>query len=170
MRIKKSVKTMDKVSVKGKVIKIEPGAQHEGRTYTQHVFFEISPGKIIDIFDLNMLFYPEWVGKDVSLTLLMFLSKVESITDEIYGIDPNPNSDEHHIPTSGGHCFSGRINAIDYNHKKLVVDIGVGDIMVDPLMKWPFSIGEFIRVCPSRVDLMDVIDHDRDHKNCGQST
>ncbi|WP_346434887.1 hypothetical protein [uncultured Methanoculleus sp.] len=168
MSIKKSVKTMDNVSVKGKVIKIEPGAQHEGRTYTQYVFFELAPGKIIDIFDLNMLLHPGWVGKDVSLTLLMFLSKVESITDEIYDISPNPNPDEHRIPTSGGHCFSGRINAIDDNHKELVVDIGVGDVMVDPLMKWPFSIGEFVRVCPSKVDLMDVIDHDRDHKNCGR--
>lgn len=159
---------MDKVSVKGKVIKIEPGAQYEGRTYTQYVFFELAPEKIIDIFDWNMLLHPGWVGKDVSLTLLMFLSKVESITDEIYDVYPNPNPDEHRIPTSGGHCFSGRINAIDYDHKKLVVDIGVGGIMVDPLVKWPFSIGEFIRICPSRVDLVDVIDHDRDHKNRGQ--
>ena len=153
---------MDNVSVKGRVIKIEPGAQHEGRTYTQHVFFEVSPGKIIDIFDWKMLLRPEWVGKDVSLTLLMFLSYIEGITDEIYDIYPNPN-----VPNSTEyHCFSGRITAIDDNHKELVVDIGVGSIVVDPspLVKWLFSIGEFIRICPSRVDLVDVIDHDSDHK------
>ena len=155
---------MDNVSVKGKVIKIEPGAYYEGRTYDQYVFFEVAPGKIIDIFDFKMLLHPEWVGKDVSLTLLMFLSDIESIADEIYDIYPNP--DEHRDPTSGGHCFSGRITAIDDNHKKLVVDIGVGSIVVDPsaLLQWSFSIGEFIRICPSRVDLRAVIDHDSDHK------
>ncbi len=156
---------MDTVSVKGRVIKIEPGAQHEGRTYDQHVFFEVSLGKIIDFFDWKMLLRPEWVGKDVALTLLLFVSRVERIADEIYDICPNPN-----VPNSTEyHCFSGRITAIDDNHKELVVDIGVGSVLVDPVAdppfeNWSFSIGEFIRSCPSRVDLVDVIDHDSDHK------
>ena len=163
MSINKSVKTMDTVSVKGKVIKIEPGAHNEERTYDQYVFFELAPGKIIDIFDWNMLLHPEWVGKDVALTLLLFVSRVERIADEIYDICPNPN-----VPNSTEyHCFSGRITAIDDNHKELVVDIGVGSVLVDPVddrpfEKWSFSIGEFIRSCPSRVDLVDVIGHDRD--------
>lgn len=166
MSIKKSVKVMDTVSVKGKVIKIEQGAYYEGRTYDQHVFFEAAPGKIIDIFDWKMLLQPEWVGKEVSVNLLLFLSKVERIADEIYDICPNPN-----VPNSTEyHCFSGRITAIDDNHKELVVDIGVGSIVVDPSapLKWSFSIGDFIRSCPSRVDLRDVIGHDRDYKSCGQ--
>lgn len=163
MSIKKPVKTMDNVSVKGKIIKIEPGARYEGRTYDQHVFFEVAPGKIIDIFDFKMLLQPEWVGKEVSVNLLLFLSRVERIADEIYDICPNPN-----VPNSTEyHCFSGRITAIDDNHKELVIDIGVGSVLVDlvddrPFEKWAFSIGEFIRSCPSRVDLVDVIGHDRD--------
>jgi len=96
------------------------------------------------------------LGKTVSVTLQLFLSHIELLSGEMYEVSPNPDIYRH--PTSGDHCFSGRITAIDTPHKSIALDVGVGEVLVDPLLvtKWDYPPGSFIRACPARVDLFEI--------------
>ena len=118
--------------------------------------YPFSNDVVIDVFDYLMLTDQTMLGKKVSVTLLLFLSEIEYLSDEVYEVSPNPDMYRH--PTSGGHRFSGRITAIDMAHKRIALDVGVGELLVNPdqVAKWDYPPGSFIRARPSRVDLYEI--------------
>ena len=147
---------MKDLSARVEVVRIEPSTYDESRTYDQYVFLKLSNGAVIDVFDYSMLTDQTMLGKMVSVTLQLFLSEIEYLSEKIYKVSPNPGMCRP--PTSGGHCFSGRITAIDMIHKRIALDVGVGEVLVDPdlVTKWDYPPGSFIRACPARVDLFEI--------------
>jgi len=146
---------MEDPYLRARIIKIEPGTNDRGKAWDQYVFLGFSNGVVVHAFDLLMLIDKTMIGKTVSVTLQLFHPDVEQLAGEAYAVSPNADS----LRARGsGYSFSGRIAAIDMIYKKIVLNAGIGELLLDssPLLKRTYSPGEYIRVRPERIDVIGV--------------
>jgi len=151
---------MECSSLKGKVMKIKEGAGYEDKVYDQCVFIELPDGKVIDLFDSEMLVHPDMIGKVIDVTIDVFISRIEKLPEPKYGIEAALTKEGEYKKRGYGHVFSGKIEDIDKSNAKLILDTNIGEILVTPNKEEynSFQIGDFVKVFASRTDLFRVYD------------
>ena len=148
---------MIKPTLKAKIVKIEEGAGYEGKTYDQTVFFKLSNGVTINLFDYNMLVNNTMIGTVKTITAAVFITHIKKTDKKKYGIKLNANAK----PRLCGSDYNiyGQIVEIIKKHFRFIVNIGVGNIIVIPNddVSKNLNIGDFMHI-PStcRFDLYDI--------------
>ncbi|MDJ1423744.1 MAG: hypothetical protein M5U10_17760 [Candidatus Methanoperedens sp.] len=150
---------MENPTLKAKIVKIEPSSGYEGKIYDQYVFIELPDGKILDIFDFQMIANPQMVNKVKNITISVSLASVEKLSKPKFGIVPYEMYAEYK-PSGHGHAFYGKIEEIDEKKCEIVVDTGAGKVLVTPERNQleEFSTGDFLRVLAVRADLISIQD------------
>ena len=144
--------------LKGKVLKIREGAGYEDKIYDQCVFIELPDGKVVDLFDYDMLVRPDMLDKVVDVTIDVFIPSIEKLSEPKYGIEPALTRGGDYKKTGYGHVFFGQIKDIGRVNHKLTLDIGIGNIFASAGCENlnDFQVGEFVKVFSTRSDLYHV--------------
>ena len=144
-------------TLKARVVKIESGSVYEDKIYDQYVFIELSDGKILDLFDSNMIANPHMIHKVKDITISVSIANVEKLSNPKFGIVPYEKYAEYK-PSGHGHTFYGKLEEINEKNCEFVVDTGSGKILVTPEIKQlnEFIIGDFLRVLAVRADLDNI--------------
>ena len=147
---------MIKPILKAKIVGRLPGATYKGRTYDQTIFFELSNGVVINLFDSMMIVKENMFNKIKNITASVFLSTIKKLDEPKYEIKLDTNSKT--TLSGSGYKICGRIEEITKKHPRFIVDIGVGKIDVTPddgVFK-KFNVGDFLEIDTHRFDLEDI--------------
>lgn len=138
---------MKNPTLKARIVKIEPGAGYEDKTYNQRVYIELLNGQIFDVFDYKMIANSQMIGKVKDITISVYIAIIEKLSDPKFGIVPYENNIEYK-QSGNGHVFYGKIEEVDEKYCDLVVDTGVGRIFASPREDQlkELNIGDFVCV------------------------
>lgn len=138
---------MKKPTLKARIVKIEPGAGYEDKTYDQRVYIDLSNGQIFDVFDGKMIANSQMIGKVKDITISVYIAIIEKLSKTKFGIVPHEKNIEYK-QSGNGHVFYGKIEEVDEKYCNLVVDTGVGRILATPERDQlkDLNIGDFVRV------------------------
>lgn len=146
------------MTIKARILKVEPTTEHEGIVYDQNVVIELPSGTTIGVFDMDMLVDEGMVGemRDLKISLLVGKSSIESCTGVELHIDPSRNEPEFWK----NHIYYGVVGSVseEEGHYVISLDVGEGQVNVQT-KKETFPIpenGDSLRIQASRSDLRGV--------------
>lgn len=156
--------------IQARIVHIKPGAEYQGRIYTQYIYLQFNNNVIIDVFDAEMIIQPDMLNSVKNLILSASITwSIKKMSEEKYEIEPNPKMDYHvsrgsayyQVPTGSGHQYYGKIVDIDTKWKNYLLDVGVGTIIVSIPLRSDindYKIGDFVLVGAARTDLDKILE------------